>query len=78
MPSTERLVDIVTPLGEALWFRQMTGTEALSIPFEYDVVLHASEKTPSLSAKAMLGEGVTLKVVTEKSAGPEWSRRSSR
>ena len=69
MPSTERLVDIVTPLGEALWFRQMTGTEALSIPFEYDVVLHASEKTPSLSAKAMLGEGVTLKVETEKSAG---------
>ncbi len=69
MPSTERLVDIVTPLGEALWFRQMTGTEALSIPFEYDVVLHASEKTPSLSAKAMLGKDVTLKVETEKSAG---------
>ncbi len=69
MPSTERLVDIVTPLGEALWFRQMTGTEALSIPFEYDVVFHASEKTPSLSAKAMLGKDVTLKVETEGSAG---------
>ena len=26
----ERLVDVTTPLGTALWFRQMTGTEAIS------------------------------------------------
>ena len=69
MPSTERLVDAVTPLGAALWFRQMTGTEALSVPFEFDVVFHADKKTPSLSAKAMLGEPITLKVETEGGKG---------
>ena len=44
----ERLVDLVTPLGDALWFRQMTGTEALSLPFELDVVMHS--KSSGLSA----------------------------
>ena len=58
----ERLVDSVTPLGEALWFRQMTGTEAISELFEYDVTFH-SKKT-ALSAKAMLGKDVTLKIET--------------
>ena len=60
----ERLVDIVTPLGDALWFRQMTGTEALSLPFELDVVMHS--KSSGLSAKAVLGKPITLKVATEK------------
>ena len=57
-----RLVDCVTPLGDALWFRQMTGTEALSLLFELDVTFH-SKKT-GLSAKAMLGKDVTLKIET--------------
>ena len=61
--SQERLVDVVTPLGEALWFRQMTGTEALSSLFELDVIFHS--KNAGLSAKAMLGKDVTLKVETE-------------
>ena len=38
----ERLVDITTPFGDAVWFRQMTGTEALSVPFEFEVVLPAT------------------------------------
>ena len=64
--ANERLVDITTPLGDAVWFRQMTGTEALSIPFELDVVLHS--KTSGLQAKAILGKDITLKVETEKGA----------
>jgi type VI secretion system secreted protein VgrG len=63
----ERLVDVVTPLGDALWFRQMTGIEALSGLFEYDVIFHS--KQTSLSAKAMLGKDVTLKVETEGGRG---------
>ena len=49
----ERLIDADTPHGEAMWFRQMTGTEALSIPFEYDVTFHSL--VSGLSAKEMLG-----------------------
>lgn len=63
MSSNERIVDVVTPLGEALWFRQMRGTEALSCLFELDVVFHSRQS--GLSAKAMLGKDVTLKVETE-------------
>jgi len=63
----ERIVDVVTPLGEALWFRQMRGTEALSCLFEFDVVFHS--KQSGLSAKAMLGKDVTLKVETEGGKG---------
>jgi type VI secretion system secreted protein VgrG len=64
----ERIVDVVTPLGEALWFRQMRGTEALSCLFEFDVVFHS--KQSGLSAKAMLGKDVTLKVETEGGKTP--------
>ena len=60
---SERLVDVNTPLGDALWFRQMTGTEALSSLFEYDVTFHADKV--GLKAKSMLGLGVTLKVETQ-------------
>ena len=63
--ANKRLVDIDTPLGSAVWFRQMTGTEALSVPFEFDIVLHSESKTLSLSANAILGKGVTMKVETE-------------
>ena len=59
----ERIVDVVTPHGNKLWFRQMTGTEALSKLFEYDVTFHA--RKVGLSAKAMLGLGVTLKIETQ-------------
>lgn len=65
MGSNKRLVDIDTPLGSAVWFRQMTGTEALSVPFEFDVVLHSDSKSLSLSANAILGQGVTMKIETE-------------
>ena len=59
----ERLVEVDSPLGEKLWFRQMTGTEALSTLFEYDVTFH-SDKV-GLKAKAMLGLDVTLKIETQ-------------
>lgn len=60
--ANQRLVDVVTPLGDAMWFRQMSGTEALSELFEYDVTFHS--KKSGLSAKAMLGKDVTLKIET--------------
>lgn len=63
----ERLVDAITPLGEALWFRQMRGTEAISGLFEFDISFHS--KQAGLSAKAMLGKDITLKVETEDSGG---------
>jgi type VI secretion system secreted protein VgrG len=63
----ERLVDATTPLGDALWFREMTGIESISNLFEFDVTFHS--KTQGLSAKAMLGKPVTLKVETEDGAG---------
>lgn len=63
----ERLVDATTPLGEALWFRQMRGTEAISTLFEFDITFHS--KTSGLSAKAMLGKDITLKVETEGGGG---------
>ena len=62
----QRLVDSVTPLGDAIWFRQMTGTEALSELFEYDVTFHSTKS--GLSAKSMLGKDVTLKVETSAKA----------
>lgn len=63
----ERLVDITTPFGDAVWFRQMTGSEALSVPFELEVVLHS--KQSGLSAKRALGKDFTLAVETEKGGG---------
>ena len=64
----ERLVDSVTPLGDAMWFRQMTGVEAISSLFEFDVTFHSLQT--SLSAKAMLGKDVTLKIETENNGAP--------
>ena len=61
--SNERLVDVVTPLGDKLWFRQMSGTEALSTLFDFDVTFHSDKK--EIKAKTMLGLGVTLKVETQ-------------
>ena len=61
--SNERLVDVVTDLGDKLWFRQMSGTEALSTLFEFDVIFHSS--SDELDPKAMLGHGVTLLVETQ-------------
>ena len=63
----ERLVDATTALGEALWFREMRGTEAISSLFEFDITFHS--KQSGLSAKAMLGKDITLKVETEGGRG---------
>lgn len=63
----ERLVDAVTPLGEALWFRHMEGTEGLSALFEFDVTFHSTRN--SLPASAMLGKPITLKLETEDGGG---------
>jgi type VI secretion system secreted protein VgrG len=59
----ERLVDAVTPFGSAMWFREMTGVEAISSLFDFDVSFHS--KQSGLSAKTILGKPVTLKVETE-------------
>ena len=64
----ERIVDATTPLGDAIWFRQMRGTEAISSLFEFDITFHS--KAPGLSAKAMLGKDITLKVATEDNGAP--------
>jgi type VI secretion system secreted protein VgrG len=66
----ERLVDATTPLGEALWFREMRGTEAISSLFEFDITFHS--KQSGLSAKAMLGKDITLKVETEGGGGERY------
>jgi type VI secretion system secreted protein VgrG len=63
----ERLVDSTTPLGAALWFREMSGSEALSGLFDFDIKFHS--KQSGLSAKAMLGKDITLKVETEGGKG---------
>lgn len=64
----ERLVDATTPLGEALWFREMRGSEAVSSLFEFDITFHS--KQSGLSAKAILGKDITLKVETEGGGAP--------
>jgi type VI secretion system secreted protein VgrG len=64
----QRLVDIDTPLGDAVWFREMRGSEALSELFEYEVRLHSTES--GLSAKAMLGQPCTMKLQTHNSGAP--------
>ena len=66
----ERLVDLTCPLGSAIWFREMKGSEALSTLFEYDLLLHS--KAVGLSAKAMLGQSVTLTVETEGGRGERY------
>jgi type VI secretion system secreted protein VgrG len=45
----------------------MRGTESISTLFEFDVTFHS--KTSGLSAKAMLGKDITLKVETERGGG---------
>ena len=66
----ERLVDLFCPLGDAIWFREMKGSEALSTLFEYDLLLHS--KAVGLDAKEMLGQSVTLAVETEGGCGKRY------
>ena len=42
----ERLVDITTPSAMRSGSGKMTGTEALSVPFEFEVVLHSKAVRP--------------------------------
>lgn len=63
----ERLVDAITPLGEALWFREMRGTERISSLFEFDITFHS--KQSGLNAKEMLGKSMTLKLQTQGGGG---------
>ncbi|MEO8652578.1 MAG: contractile injection system protein, VgrG/Pvc8 family, partial [Ramlibacter sp.] len=51
-----------------MWFREMRGTEAVSSLFEFDITFHS--KQSGLSAKAMLGKDITLKVETEGGGAP--------
>ncbi len=65
----ERIVDVVTPLGkDALWFREMVGSEAISGLFEFDLTLHS--KQGSISAKSLLGKPITMLIETEAKAAP--------
>jgi len=55
-----RIVTAHTPLGEALRFRAMQGTEALSQLFEFDVELLSD--SCALDLKALLGKSLSLEM----------------
>ncbi|WP_051711028.1 type VI secretion system Vgr family protein [Andreprevotia chitinilytica] len=57
-----RIVKAHTPLGDALQFRAMNGTEALSELFEFEVELLS--ESHSLDLKALLGKSLTLEIET--------------
>ncbi|WCM96504.1 type VI secretion system tip protein VgrG [Acidovorax sp. GBBC 1281] len=60
---TNRRVTIQTPLGEALQFRQLKGSEALSALFEFEIDLISKNK--GIDPKALLGLASTVVVETE-------------
>lgn len=60
----QRIVDITTPLGEALWFREMRGTEALSGLFDFELTLHSDRV--SIDGRALIGQPMTLAIETEQ------------
>ncbi|WCM87172.1 type VI secretion system Vgr family protein [Acidovorax sp. NCPPB 3576] len=60
---TNRRVTIQTPLGEALQFRQLKGSEALSGLFEFEIDLISKNK--GIDPKALLGLASTVVVETE-------------
>ncbi|GKS74438.1 type VI secretion system tip protein VgrG [Acidovorax sp. SUPP950] len=60
---TNRRVTIQTPLGEALQFRQLKGSEALSGLFEFEIDLISKSK--GIDPKALLGLAATVVVETE-------------
>ena len=58
-----RRVTITTPAGDALQFHRLTGREALSQPYTFDVDLLGNSN--SIDPKALLGKSATVVIQTE-------------
>src|SRR6188474_313126 len=60
MPSMTRVMEITTPLGDALLFHSMRGREEMSKPFEYQIDLLSVKK--DVNPDDILGKNVTVKL----------------
>ena len=58
--SMNRVMEVVTPLGPDLLFKQMSGEESLGRLFEYRVDLLSPK--PDIKPDQMLGQGLTVKI----------------
>lgn len=58
--SMNRVMEVVSPLGPDLLFRQMSGEESLGRLFEYRVDLLSTK--PDIKPDQMLGQGMTVKL----------------
>ncbi|MEO8755059.1 MAG: type VI secretion system tip protein TssI/VgrG, partial [Casimicrobiaceae bacterium] len=56
-----RIAKAHTPLGDKLLFREMTGQERLSRPFEYRLEMLAEDDS-NVDPKAVLGRGITVEL----------------
>ncbi len=64
-----RVIEAITPLApEDLIFHAMTGIEALSTLFDFNVTLVSKQK--DIAPKALLGRDITLAIETEQD-GPK-------
>jgi uncharacterized protein involved in type VI secretion and phage assembly len=57
-----RLVKLVTPLGEALLFNRLEGSDGLSRNGEYRVTVLS--RRPDIKGDELLGKSVSVKVTT--------------
>jgi type VI secretion system secreted protein VgrG len=58
-----RRVTIATPAGDALQFHRLSGREALSQPYSFDIDLLGGHN--AIDPKAMLGKDATVAIKTE-------------
>ena len=56
-----RIAKAHTPLGDKLLFREMSGREELSRPFDYRLELLAEDDS-TVDPKALLGRGITVEL----------------
>lgn len=61
-PASKRHATVTTPLSQELFLYSMTGSEALSRPFHYEVTLACEDF--DIEAAALLGKGVTVELET--------------
>jgi len=59
-----RIAKAHTPLGKGLVFRQISGREELSRPFEYRLELLA-ENNSNVDPKKLLGQGITVEILIQ-------------
>ncbi|MEY4580510.1 MAG: hypothetical protein RL701_5213 [Pseudomonadota bacterium] len=67
----DRQAKIVTPLGESLLLHSIVGTEELSRPFSYELVVLSTDL--NVKASALLGESVTVELKTDDDKTRYWN-----